>query len=257
MSTTITLPTPADRWWEQARCHGMDTEQFFPLPSGAGAAGRQVRRICQSCPVRRDCLLDELARTDPHTCTGVWGGTSADQRRALLRCLRGICAHEPGDCLTVDRVLAAMPPPAAPAGPPRQPASTAPEAIIERVREMAAAGALDREIAHQIGWAPESVGRLRRRHGIRRGIQVRSEQLADDIAAGVCPKPDGRSRLPVSPAVLDLIRTMASQGHSDRQIAARTGHRRGSSVAKLRQRHGIPPGCGSGRRPTQEDPHVT
>lgn len=47
-----------------------------------GAAQRQVRTRCFSCPVRLECLADALQSEANY---GVWGGLTERERRAMLR----------------------------------------------------------------------------------------------------------------------------------------------------------------------------
>jgi WhiB family redox-sensing transcriptional regulator len=71
-------------WRRQAKCLGSDPELFFP----AGVTGapleqaQAAKRVCQSCPVRSPCL-DFALETNQDT--GVWGGTTEDERRVMRR----------------------------------------------------------------------------------------------------------------------------------------------------------------------------
>ncbi|HEV2377944.1 MAG TPA: WhiB family transcriptional regulator [Streptosporangiaceae bacterium] len=68
-----------DGWWERAACRSSDPDLFFPVSS----SGRQIARakaVCAHCTVRRECLDLALA-TGP--VSGVWGGTSEDDRRLI------------------------------------------------------------------------------------------------------------------------------------------------------------------------------
>lgn len=47
-----------------------------------GSAQREVRAVCEGCPVRLECLADAL---DSRMDFGVWGGMTERERRALLR----------------------------------------------------------------------------------------------------------------------------------------------------------------------------
>ena len=47
-----------------------------------GAAQREARAVCATCPVRLECLADAL---DNRMDFGVWGGMTERERRALLR----------------------------------------------------------------------------------------------------------------------------------------------------------------------------
>ncbi|MBW4717887.1 WhiB family transcriptional regulator [Saccharothrix sp. SC076] len=54
-----------------------------PPWAGADMTDRELAaRMCSGCPVRAECLEVEL-RTAGATTLGVWGGLSADDRRAL------------------------------------------------------------------------------------------------------------------------------------------------------------------------------
>jgi WhiB family redox-sensing transcriptional regulator len=59
---------------------------FFPpshFERKADKEAREVRakRICASCPVRRDCLDYAVRIREPH---GIWGGLNEVERRQLL-----------------------------------------------------------------------------------------------------------------------------------------------------------------------------
>ncbi|MCF3119002.1 WhiB family transcriptional regulator [Streptomyces arenae] len=74
-------------WLRRAACRNADPELFFPV-GAQGPALRDVRaakRICASCPVRRECL--DWALTTGQT-SGVWGGTSEEERVTLRRAER-------------------------------------------------------------------------------------------------------------------------------------------------------------------------
>ena len=74
------------RWTERAACRdaGVDPELFFPL-SDAGPALRQVaaaKAVCARCPVTTECLTWALRAGEA---AGIWGGTTAEERRLLRR----------------------------------------------------------------------------------------------------------------------------------------------------------------------------
>lgn len=61
---------------------------FFPIGT-SGPALRQIdeaKRICQACQARTPCLAWAL---DQGISSGVWGGTTEDERRAIRRALIG------------------------------------------------------------------------------------------------------------------------------------------------------------------------
>jgi WhiB family redox-sensing transcriptional regulator len=65
-------------WRERAACADGDPEVMFV----EGAAQHLAKRICNPCPVRRECLTDAL---DNRIHMGVWGGMTGRERRALLQ----------------------------------------------------------------------------------------------------------------------------------------------------------------------------
>ncbi len=77
--------TSPETWRESALCAQTDPEVFFPSVGGGGGA---ARRICRRCPVQTECLEAALARPAEGD-VGIWGGTSARERRAL-RAERGV-----------------------------------------------------------------------------------------------------------------------------------------------------------------------
>lgn len=72
------------RWRTQARCLGSDPGLFFPL-GGTGeplAQAETAKRICHECQVRDLCLQFAL---ETNQVTGVWGGTTEEERRSVRR----------------------------------------------------------------------------------------------------------------------------------------------------------------------------
>ncbi len=71
-------------WRDRAACLDEDPELFFPIGNG-DPAFRQIERakvVCHRCEVIETCLSWAMeSRQDD----GVWGGLSADERRALKR----------------------------------------------------------------------------------------------------------------------------------------------------------------------------
>jgi hypothetical protein len=66
---------------------GLDPDQWFPVSAEAGNAHREAAAalaICNSCPVRTDCLALSLEHWDigQH---GIWGGLLAAERAELRR----------------------------------------------------------------------------------------------------------------------------------------------------------------------------
>lgn len=66
-------------WQRDALCREHPTVAFFPRRSEDSAPAKAV---CRTCLVRAECLAYALADPD---LTGVWGATSAVERRAMRR----------------------------------------------------------------------------------------------------------------------------------------------------------------------------
>jgi len=71
-------------WRAAGACRTADPELFFPVAVGAAASPQVTRalRICDSCPVKQDCL-DFAMRT--REAAGIWGGTTPEERIRALR----------------------------------------------------------------------------------------------------------------------------------------------------------------------------
>ncbi len=74
-------------WRSYAACRDVDPELFCPI-GNTGTALIQIeeaKQVCRGCQVREECLRWAL---DSGEDSGVWGGLSEDERRALKR--RGV-----------------------------------------------------------------------------------------------------------------------------------------------------------------------
>lgn len=60
------------QWMRRAACLGSDTESFFEV----SIASDTLKRICEECPVRQQCL-DHAVKNDEY---GYWGGTTRRER---------------------------------------------------------------------------------------------------------------------------------------------------------------------------------
>jgi WhiB family redox-sensing transcriptional regulator len=71
-------------WRHQSLCRDEDPELFFPIGTTGPAAYQveQAKLVCRRCSVVEDCLSWALETAQE---SGVWGGTSEDERRALRR----------------------------------------------------------------------------------------------------------------------------------------------------------------------------
>ena len=78
-SAAMTIRTD---WRDDAACRDADADLFFPVGT-MGPALRQIdeaKRICRACPAQAACLAWAI---DHGITSGVWGGTTEDERRAL------------------------------------------------------------------------------------------------------------------------------------------------------------------------------
>lgn len=64
-------------WRQEAACRGLSPSLFFSDDQGNYRAARQV---CRDCPVRFDCLEENLKEED-----GFYGGLSPRERRLMIR----------------------------------------------------------------------------------------------------------------------------------------------------------------------------
>ena len=71
--------SPPDHWQERSACYGLDPEVFFPTTEEeAGLA----LSYCAVCEVREVCLAWAVRNGERY---GVWGGTTEQHRRRLIR----------------------------------------------------------------------------------------------------------------------------------------------------------------------------
>jgi WhiB family redox-sensing transcriptional regulator len=79
-------PAGAERtnWRDHAACSRLDPDLFFPVSTkGTSLTDIEVaKRVCQRCPVTTVCLRWALHLGQV---SGVWGGTTEEERRALRR----------------------------------------------------------------------------------------------------------------------------------------------------------------------------
>lgn len=73
-------PMANQDWRDQAACRGMDTKEFYPA-RGTYARVSIAVTTCGVCEVSGECLEFALRFNE----NGVWGGTSARERRAIRK----------------------------------------------------------------------------------------------------------------------------------------------------------------------------
>jgi len=63
-------------WRDDAACKGKNGRFFYPERSQVNAA--KGKAICNSCPVREECLDEAIANGERF---GIWGGMDQEERR--------------------------------------------------------------------------------------------------------------------------------------------------------------------------------
>ncbi len=75
---------PDDDWRDVAACRDTDPDLFFPVGT-TGPALDQIaaaKAVCQQCEAQSECLEFAIISNQD---SGVWGGTSEEERRVLRR----------------------------------------------------------------------------------------------------------------------------------------------------------------------------
>ena len=84
LTSSRSLNTAIDTWRANSSCRDTDPDLFFPVGT-TGPALEQIaaaKAVCDSCEAKAPCL--EFALTTNQD-SGVWGGTSEEERRKLRR----------------------------------------------------------------------------------------------------------------------------------------------------------------------------
>lgn len=68
-------------WEERALCRNDNDAADWFAAAGDHEARARALRVCQACPVRRDCLEEAIRLRFP----GIWGGTSEAERLRMVR----------------------------------------------------------------------------------------------------------------------------------------------------------------------------
>ena len=69
-------------WRKKAACLGMPTNVFF---LERGASSKEAKTICNTCPVKTDCL-NEAVRINPiYDSYGIYGGKSSRERNKIRK----------------------------------------------------------------------------------------------------------------------------------------------------------------------------
>ena len=84
LTWTRTFEWDAEDWRDKASCRSVDPDLFFPVGT-TGIALVQIehaKAVCQTCQVKTQCLEFAISTNQE---SGVWGGTSEEERRALRK----------------------------------------------------------------------------------------------------------------------------------------------------------------------------
>ena len=86
MALTSIRPDSLDAgsWRTAASCRSTDPDLFFPVGTTGTALDHisAAKSVCRACPVQVPCL-DYALETNQDS--GIWGGTSEEERRVLRR----------------------------------------------------------------------------------------------------------------------------------------------------------------------------
>jgi len=86
LTTSRSIPVTLDRdeWRQFAECRDTDPDLFFPVGT-TGPALEQIanaKAVCRTCDVQGLCLEYAISTNQD---SGVWGGTSEEERRQMRR----------------------------------------------------------------------------------------------------------------------------------------------------------------------------
>lgn len=85
------LETEAHEWYANARCKNDDSIYSNYLYVTDDRAAKVNRSFCNTCPVRLECLEYAIIMREQY---GIWGGTTENQRKNLVRSLRRNLSHD-------------------------------------------------------------------------------------------------------------------------------------------------------------------
>ena len=80
-------------WRDDAACKHAAPELFFPIGT-TGVAIEEIesaKRVCAVCPVQSQCLEFALLTRQEF---GIWGGTTEEERRLLIKVVRAKARSE-------------------------------------------------------------------------------------------------------------------------------------------------------------------
>lgn len=92
-SRTIPLTLERDEWRSYSACRDTDPNLFFPVGT-TGPALEQIanaKAVCRTCEVQSLCLEYAISTNQD---SGVWGGTSEEERRQMRRARKAQLAQQ-------------------------------------------------------------------------------------------------------------------------------------------------------------------
>lgn len=160
-------PWRYQEWMDSASCASADPDAWFPENDGGKhRATNKAIQICDTCPVRVECLTHALEHDERH---GVRGGLTERQRAHLRR--KGRLPNPPGP--PYDEVAVAQ----AVAGEISGAKLRSAADRVEAVRRLHRLGWSDGAIAQRLHLHKESVMRIRHKHGMPAAPQAGRTQL--------------------------------------------------------------------------------
>ncbi len=84
LTSSRSLSLANDDWRAQAACQDTNPDLFFPVGTTGPAIDqiKSAKDVCDTCEAKDPCLEFALATNQD---SGVWGGTSEEERRKLRR----------------------------------------------------------------------------------------------------------------------------------------------------------------------------
>ena len=74
------------KWQERGRCRGQDPSAWFPEKNKyQGVEAKAAIRICNVCPVQKECLDFAINEVDTIKRYGIWGGKTPTQRSRIKK----------------------------------------------------------------------------------------------------------------------------------------------------------------------------
>ncbi len=84
MALTLPVTMENEDWRVDAACRDTDPDLFFPVGTTGPAIDQiaSAKTVCGACDAQAECLEFALATNQD---SGVWGGTSEEERRKLRK----------------------------------------------------------------------------------------------------------------------------------------------------------------------------